>query len=98
MTCPGGKPLVWQHSNSGTSVAALVGGIVGTAAGILLLLGLLFFTALKKNWIVTGNKYRRCIIERATTEETGEFLPNRSQHIPELNIAQIGGDPVYQMP
>jgi len=100
MTCPGGGPKSCPShktdNSGGISTGALVGGITGTAGGMSLLLGLLFFVALKKDWIVTGKECRRQIDERGMTGELGHFLPNQLVHKP--NVPQIGGDSVYQMP
>lgn len=82
--------------NSGVSLGALIGGVVGTAAGTSLLLGFLFLVALKKDWIVTKKESRRRSDERGMMGEAGQPLHKYSGHDP--NLQQIGGDPVYQLP
>ncbi|KAK0108152.1 hypothetical protein ONS95_002974 [Cadophora gregata] len=83
-------------SGGGYSTGALAGGIAGAAIGMALLLGALFFLALKKDWIVTGKECRRRVEQRGMAAEAGQFLPKKEDHEP--HVAQIGGEPVYQMP
>ncbi|KAL2071884.1 hypothetical protein VTL71DRAFT_13119 [Oculimacula yallundae] len=106
MTCPAGKPdsttgtkantPSGDKGKSGYSVGALIGGIVGAALGMVLLLGLLFWLALKREWIVTGKESRKRVEGRGMAGETGQFLPKQEIHEP--SVAQLGGDQVYQMP
>ncbi|KAL2071267.1 hypothetical protein VTL71DRAFT_12502 [Oculimacula yallundae] len=88
--------VVPQTGKSVHSTGVLAGGIAGAAFGMTLLLGVLFWVALKREWIVTGKKYRGPVEQRMTTGETGQFLPKGNSLEP--NVTQIGGAPVYQMP
>ncbi|KAH7420092.1 hypothetical protein BKA64DRAFT_33172 [Cadophora sp. MPI-SDFR-AT-0126] len=92
------SPAAKAGSGGGFSTGALAGGIVGAAVGMALLLGALFFLALKKDWIVTGKECRRRVDQRgvAAGGEAGQFLPKQEVH--EQHAPQIGGEAIYQMP
>jgi hypothetical protein len=83
-----------EKTNSGVSAAALGGGIAGTAAGILLLIAILFFVARKKGWVMTRKECEILIEERLRGEESKRFLAEPTDR----GIAQADGGQVYQMP
>jgi len=95
-TSSGAGSAAEAGNSGGYSTGVLAGGIVGAAVGMALLLGALFFLALKKDWIVTGKECRRRVDQRGMAGEAGQFLPQQEVHKP--HAPQIGGEPIYQMP
>jgi hypothetical protein len=83
-----------EKTDSGVSAAALGGGIAGTAAGILLLIAILFFVTRKKGWIMTRKECVILIEERLRGEEWKRILAEPTDG----GIAQADGGQVYQMP
>ena len=81
-------------SNSGVSTAALGGAVGGVAVGILLIVGLLFFFAKKKGWIMSRRDAEKWFTDRLQSEESRRFIPD--QHADK--IPHLDGGQVHQLP
>ena len=89
-----------SDDKDGVSTTTLGGAIGGTAAGMLLLFGLLAFLAKKRGWIVSRNEVQMLVEERIRNEESKMLLeyPERGGAQKDGGIVQAHGSQIHQMP